>query len=250
VVAAAVLAASAAAQTTGGTTTAPPVTPRLPGIDVSRFQGLIDWQAVAEAGVRFAFVQASRGSGSDCTTAPEQCGPDAYYSFNYGSAKAEGIRVGPYHRAFVGGRGPRAVKSDARTEARQFCATVGELVPGDLRPALDLESPLGDLNPFELRLWAKTWLRSVERRLDARPIIYTNASTWAAIGDPTSFALRGHPLWVANWGVTAPQVPAENWAGYSWRLWQYSSSGRIDGITGRVDRDWLRGGWNGVSITG
>ncbi len=228
----------------------PPLPARVPGIDVSRFQETVDWPAVADDGVRFAFVQASRGSGSDCTTAAASCGLDGYYAINYAGARTAGIPVGPYHRAFVGGRGVPGVKADARAEARLFSSVVGELVPGDLRPALDIESPLGNLNPYELRLWAKTWLRSVRRRLGVMPIIYTNASTWNAIGNPTSFALRGHLLWVANWNVTVPQVPAEDWAGRGWRIWQYSSSGHVDGISGRVDLDWLRGGWSGISIDG
>ena len=52
------------------------------GIDVSRFQGAIDWPSVAGAGVRFAFVQASRGSGVDCTVKPAQCGADPYFATN------------------------------------------------------------------------------------------------------------------------------------------------------------------------
>ena len=223
--------------------------PRVPGIDVSRFQENIDWDAVALDGIQFAFVQASRGSGTDCSVVPRQCGADAYYASNYAEAKALGIRVGPYHRAFVGGNGPVAVKADARAEARLFSATVGDLGGTDLRPALDMETPFADLSPFELRLWARVWLRSVERRLGARPIIYTNVSSWNALGNPTWFAQRGYPLWVANWDVAVPAVPALNWAGSSWRIWQHSSSGAVDGIKGRVDLNWLRFGWDGVSVT-
>jgi lysozyme len=221
---------------------------RLPGIDVSRFQEEIVWKSVAADGVRFAFVQASRGSGEDCSVVPRECGPDAFYEFNYLGANAAGIRVGPYHRAFVGGRRAGSVRADARAEALVFATAVGELAPGDLRPALDLETPFGDLSPAELRIWARTWLRSVRRKLGVKPLIYTNASSWGALGNPTSFAKRGHPLWVANWDVPEPIVPAHNWAGRGWRVWQHSSSGRVDGITGRVDLDWLQGGWRGVSV--
>ena len=228
---------------------APQPPPRIPGIDVSRFQKVIDWDAVALDDIQFAFVQASRGSGSDCTVVPRECGPDGYYDANYMGAKSFGIRVGPYHRAFVGGNGPTAVKADARREARVFAAAVGDVGGTDLRPALDMESPFDDLSPFELRLWARTWLRSVERRLDARPIIYTNVTSWNALGNPTWFARHDYPLWVANWHVPVPAVPADNWAGVSWRIWQHSSEGRVDGIDGNVDLDWLRFGWDGVSVT-
>ena len=248
---AALLATTAVTAVTAVTAaTAAPVPPgRVPGIDVSRFQERIDWSKVALDGIQFAFVQASRGDGTDCTVRPEQCGTDGYYDANYIGAKSFGIRVGPYHRAFVGGSGPTQVKADARAEARVFAASVGDLGGTDLRPALDMETPFSDLSPYELRLWARTWLRSVERRLGAKPIIYTNRTSWGALGDPTWFANHGYPLWVANWNVTVPAVPALNWAGFSWRVWQHSSSGTVAGINGNVDLDWLRFGWEGVSFS-
>jgi lysozyme len=242
------LCAGVASAGSGGASPDPPVTPRLPGIDVSRFQGDIVWPSVARDGVRFAFIQASRGSGRDCSVVPDRCGPDEYYAVNYLGAKEAGIRVGAYHRAFVGGDGAPAVRADARREALIFTTAVGELAPGDLKPALDLETPFDNLNAAELRIWTRQWLRSVKRELGVRPIIYTNRSSWAALGDPTSFALAGHPLWVANWHVKVPQVPAQNWAGRSWRIWQHSSSGRVAGITGAVDLDWLRFGWRGLTV--
>ncbi len=221
---------------------------RLPGIDVSRFQGQINWTSVAADGIRFAFIQASRGSGDDCSVVPRECGADGFYEFNHLEAPAAGVRVGPYHRAFVGGDRPFEVKADAKAEAEVFTTAVGELAPGDLRPALDLETPFAALSPVELRIWTRTWLRAVRRELGTKPIIYTNASSWSALGNPTSFARKGHPLWVANWNVSKPQVPAANWGGRGWRVWQHSSDGRVSGITGRVDLDWLRGGWAGVSF--
>jgi lysozyme len=221
---------------------------RLPGIDVSRFQEEINWQRVADSGVRFAFLQASRGAGPDCTVVPDRCGRDEYYAANYAAAKAAGIRVGPYHRAFVGGNGRAGVTANAKAEAKVFLDEVGDLGGRDLRPALDLETPFADLTPAELRIWARTWLKRVRRALHAKPIIYTNASSWRLLGDPLSFALKGHPLWVANWNVREPQVPAENWAGRGWRIWQHSSSGRVPGIRGNVDLDWLRGRWRRVSV--
>ncbi|MQA75975.1 MAG: hypothetical protein GEU88_16855 [Solirubrobacterales bacterium] len=221
---------------------------RVPGIDVSRFQAAINWQAVADSGVRFAFLQASRGSGDDCSVVPDRCGADEYYAANYSAAKAAGIRVGPYHRAFVGGDGRAGVKANAKVEAKVFIAEVGTLGGTDLRPALDIETPFEDLSPAELRIWTRTWLKRVRAALRAKPIIYTNASSWSALGDPLSFAHKAHPLWVANWNVRRPQVPAGNWAGRGWRIWQHTSSGRVPGIQGRVDLNWLRGKWRRVSV--
>jgi lysozyme len=215
---------------------------RIRGIDVSRFQGKIDWPRVGETKVAFAFVQASRGSGKDCKVRPRRCGPDRKYERNHEGARAAGLAVGAYHRAFASGRTRKLAKADARKEARVFARRVGALAPGDLLPVLDVESPFSKLNARRLRLWIHTWLRKVRRKLGAKPIIYTNYSSWQATGDTTRFARHGHPLWVANFGVRAPAVPASNWAGHGWTVWQFTSTGTVKGIEGSVDKDKLRGG--------
>ncbi|MCD6014716.1 MAG: uncharacterized protein K0R88_800 [Solirubrobacterales bacterium] len=227
---------------------APAAAERVPGIDVSRFNGGIAWERVASAGVEFAFVQASRGSGADCAVSPGNCGADPFYDDNHLGATAAGIRVGAYHRAFADGKGRRRARADAKAEARLFIREVGGLRSGDLLPALDVEAPFGGLNRRQLRLWIRTWLERVEDGLGVRPIVYTNASSWAQTGDTERFARRGHPLWVANWNVRAPVVPAANWAGRGWSIWQHTSSGSVPGVEGRVDRNWLRGGFEALSV--
>lgn len=222
------------------------------GIDVSRFQGHIAWKQVGQTRLRFAFVQASRGSGPDCLIAPTDCGPDPTYPRNYRLARAEGLRVGAYHRAFASDPGTEVsgidgAKLDARTEADTFVATVGQIRGRDLRPVLDLETPFVGLDDIELRAWVKAWLARVERKLGTKPIIYTNDSSWQATGDTTAFALAGHPLWVANFDVPAPLVPAANWAGRGWSIWQYTSSGRVRGIAGNVDKNKLAGGFRPIA---
>jgi lysozyme len=211
------------------------------GIDVSRFQGTINWQKVSETNVGFAFVQASRGDGGDCLVAPDDCGADPYWPANYIGAHSWGIPVGAYHRAFASGANRRKARKDARAEARLFSSEVGVVAPGDLIPVLDVETPFTDLDPARLRLWIKIWMRSVERRLGVKPIIYTNNSSWQATGNTTRFATRGHLLWVANYGVSEPLVPADWWAGLGWTVWQYTSSGRVRGISGPVDENRLAG---------
>jgi GH25 family lysozyme M1 (1,4-beta-N-acetylmuramidase) len=214
--------------------------PSILGIDVSRFQGTINWTLVGQSNVQFAFVQASRGSGSDCAVKGSSCGTDPFYDRNYLGAKAMGIRVGPYHRAFVGGRSLAAVKADALTEATIFSDSVGTLTSGDLRPVLDIETPFAGLNAKKLRTWVRVWLRQVRARLGAVPIIYTNASSWRALGNTLEFARAGSPLWVADWGTRKPAVPARNWGRQGWSVWQFTSSGRLPGINGRVDMNRLR----------
>lgn len=223
------------------------------GIDVSRFQGHIAWKQVGKTQVRFAFVQASRGSGDDCLVVPEECGPDPYYLRNYKLARGEGLRVGAYHRAFASDPGTEitgveGAKLDAREEADVFCATVGQLRGRDLLPVLDLETPFTDLDEEELVAWVKAWLARVESRLGSPPIIYTNNSSWQATGNTTAFALAGHPLWVANFDVPSPLVPAENWAGKGWSIWQYTSSGHVRGIEGSVDKNRLARGFGRIKV--
>jgi GH25 family lysozyme M1 (1,4-beta-N-acetylmuramidase) len=227
---------------------APAAAARLQGIDVSRFDDRIDWRRVAGDGIEFAFVQASRGAGDDCAVKPRRCGRDGLYERNYEAARAAGVRVGAYHRAFADGSDRASAKADAKAEALVFTREVGRLRDGDLLPALDAETPFDGLGPRLLRVWIRTWLKRVEARLGARPIVYTNVSSWAATGDTTEVALAGHPLWVANWGVAAPAVPAANWAGRGWSVWQYTNSGSVAGIHGRVDRDVLRGGFDPLTV--
>ncbi len=221
---------------------------RVLGIDVSRFQGAIDWERVGETRVRFAFAQASRGSGSDCTVVHNRCGADEFYAANYRLAREAGIRVGAYHRAFADGDSRREARRDARAEAKPFIAQVGKLRRHDLLPALDVETPFGSLNERRLRVWVRTWLRRVRRKLGERAIVYTNLSSWQATGDTTSFARAGHRLWIANFDVASPAVPAANWSGLGWSIWQYTCSGHVKGIDGRVDKDRLRVGLGRVSV--
>lgn len=218
------------------------------GVDVSRFQGTIDWTAVGGYGIRFAFVQASRGTGFDCDVVPDNCGADLYYASNYAAARAAGIRVGAYHRVFIDPEPIEALKIDARAEANLFTSIVGTLRRGDLVPALDVESPFDGASPVQIRVWIKTWIKRVRKTLGVRPIIYTNTTSWAATDDTTKFARKGHPLWVANWGVGRPSVPAGNWGGRGWSIWQYTSSGTVPGITGRVDMNRLRVRFSRISV--
>src|SRR4051794_1345805 len=103
------------------------------GIDVSRFQGTIDWPTVATTGgIRFAFVQASRGSGADCTVKPAQCGADPYFASNRLAAESVGIRVGAYHRAFATGGTTTDARADAVAESDVFLGQVISLQSGEL----------------------------------------------------------------------------------------------------------------------
>jgi len=240
----AALAAALLASTPGSALAAP----KARGIDVSRFQGTIDWSLVAGSGIRFAFVQASRGSGFDCAVKPDNCGADPYFATNRTNAVAAGLRIGPYHRAFATGRTLAAARADAVAEADLFLSQVGALQSGNLVPVLDVETPFTGLDANRLRTWVRVWVKRVARRLGRKPMIYTNASSWSATGNTTEFAKAKYPLWVAEWGVRKPSVPANNWARRGWSVWQYTSSGTVSGIRGRVDMNRLRVGLRKLTI--
>ena len=218
------------------------------GIDVSRFQGTIVWPSVAGAGVRFAFVQASRGSGTDCTVKPAQCGADPYFATNRIAAETAGIRVGAYHRAFASGGTIADARADSLAEANVFLASVGSLQPGELVPVLDVETPFSGMTSTTLRTWVRVWVKRVNKRLGRKPMIYTNATSWSATGDTREFAKAKYPLWVAEWGVSRPTVPASNWGRHGYSVWQYTSSGSVPGISGDVDMDRLGKGLAKITV--
>lgn len=199
----------------------------LDGIDVSYHQGTIDWQQVAAAGKRFAFVRATAGT----LTA------DSAYWANLSGARVAGVAVGSYHFA-----NPDSAPNDAGNEASWFLRNAS-IASGDLIPVLDLEVSNG-LDPASLTAWAQTWLAQVSATTGVRPIIYTNPSFWStAMLDTDWFARNGYSvLWIAHWTTAGdPLVPAADWGGNGWTFWQHTSSGSVPGIGGLVDLDRFRG---------
>jgi GH25 family lysozyme M1 (1,4-beta-N-acetylmuramidase) len=204
-----------------------PAMPVLEGIDVSHWQGTIDWPRVAAAGKRFAYMKASEGT--DLV--------DATYPTNRAQANAVGLVIGAYHFAR-----PDRKPGDAIEEADYFLA-MSQAAAGDLLPVLDLEVT-GGLSAAELQEWASSYLGRIYERTGARGVIYTSPTFWRnAMGGTTWFAANGYrTLWVAHWtSSSAPTVPAANWGGNGWTFWQYTSSGVVPGINGRVDLDRYKG---------
>jgi GH25 family lysozyme M1 (1,4-beta-N-acetylmuramidase) len=197
------------------------------GIDVSHWQGAIDWVKVRGAGKRFAFMKASESTGF----------VDSTYAQNRANANAVGIIVGAYHFARPDG-GP----GDAVAEADHFVAT-GRFARGDLLPVLDLEVS-GGLSQPALVSWVQTFMARVYERTGARGVIYVSPSFWKNyMGDTTLFATSGYKvLWIAHWTTSsAPLTPAANWGSHGWTFWQYTSSGSVPGIAGRVDLNRYQG---------
>jgi GH25 family lysozyme M1 (1,4-beta-N-acetylmuramidase) len=149
---------------------------------------------------------------------------------------------------FASGATPAEARADALVEADLFLAAVGTLQIGELTPVIDVETPFTGMTASSLRTWVRVWVKRVNRRLGRKPMIYTSATSWAATGNTTEFARAKYPLWVAHYGVSRPSLPAGNWAGRGYSVWQYTSSGSVPGISGRVDMDRLGTGLAKITV--
>ena len=194
------------------------------GIDVSSHQERIDWDRVKADGIAFAYIKATEGVGF--------VDPKAG-AFATGATHV-GIPYGFYHFARPdthSGTTTRTVIGDAEAEADAFLAIAAPR-KGQLLPVLDLE--VGGLPAKLMVTWTKAWVERVTAAARVSPILYTYPSFWSRLGNTTQF--KSLPLWIANYGVVTPNLPA-GWSKFT--IWQYSSSGTVSGIPGRVDLDRL-----------
>lgn len=196
-----------------------PSTEQPRGIDVSSHQGVIDWPAVAQSGIAFAFIKVTEDDGY----------LNPRFEYDWPMARRVGLVRGAYHFARPEGSTPGQQRADATEEADWFLDQIkeaGGLLPGDLL-ALDLESGAGDLGQ-----WALDFLGHCEQRAGFRPFVYTGA--W--FSDPHELdlqtSLAAYPLWQAAYSQTMP-APAEPWRTIT--VWQHSDSGQVPGISGAVD---------------
>jgi len=185
------------------------------GIDVSHYQGTINWGSVAQAGTAFAFIKATQGVSE----------VDPQFHTNWGGAQAAGLLRGAYHFFQPG--------ADPHQQAEWFLSVV-ETLPGDLPPVLDVEAS-GD--PSEILSGVQIWLDAVEQATGKAPILYTNPSFWRGLG-AAGYGFGRYDLWIAEYGVTTPKVP-EGWS--AWTFWQFSESGSVSGVGGQVDCDVFQG---------
>lgn len=186
----------------------------LDGIDVSVYQGTIDWTKVKAADITFAFIRVSDGLPPI----------DTRFHQNWDGARAAGVIRGVYqfYRS----------DEDPIAQADLLLDSMGTLEADDLPPVADVETTDGK-TPAEIATNLRTWIDRVEAGTGRRPIIYTGPYFWSTnVGGTTAFA--DIPLWVANWTTGCPNVPT----GFTqWTFWQYSSTGQVNGIGGAVDLD-------------
>ncbi len=179
------------------------------GIDASVHVGTIDWEVVAAAGHTFAFVKATEGMDLK----------DAAFDQNWAQIKAAGLIRGAYHFYVT--------EDDPAKQAAFFIDNV-VLEPGDLLPAVDVEMIGHDTRPgVPERLQA--FVNLIEAHYGVKPIIYTSPNFWDA-HFPHGFG--AYPLWVANYGVEKPRLPA-GWS--EWHIWQRQQDARIPGVEKGAD---------------
>ena len=191
--------------------------PTVPGIDVSKWQGSVNWPAVAGDGQKFAFIRVSDGLTYI----------DELYEANWQGARQAGLIVGAYQYFRPG--------QDAIQQADLLLQKMGPLVPGVLPPVIDVETADG-LPPAQVAAKVGQWIDRVEGELGVRPIIYTGKYIWqSSVG---SAAWADYPLWIAQYGPVCPDLPVQ-WA--DWVFWQTSSTGKVAGVSGNVDTNLFNG---------
>ncbi len=191
--------------------------PTVEGIDVSHWQGTIDWDAVAATDVRFAYVRVSDGVGT--------------YDDQFDRNWAEVRRVGLYRGVYQFFR----ASQDPIAQADLLLEHMGPLEPDDLPPAIDVETDDGaTLDQAQHNI--RAWIARVEEATGRRPIVYSGLYAWPSVTG--SMDVRPSLLWVPQYGPTCPDIPAP-WT--RWEIFQYTGSGMVDGIGGRVDRDRFNG---------
>lgn len=183
------------------------------GIDVSSWQGSIDFAQVRNAGIDIVYMKSGEGRSYI----------DPYFERNYQNAKANGLKVGFYHYVTA-----RTVEQ-AREQANFFASVISGKEP-DCRLAMDFES-FGNLSVNQINEISKVFLETLQNATNKEVLIYSNSYSARTI---FSRDLAIYPLWVANYGVSEPGGN-DKWA--TWVGWQYTSTGRVAGISGNVDRN-------------
>lgn len=191
------------------------------GIDVSRWQGKIDWAKVKDAGTRFAFIKATEGGDHI----------DPSFRRNWAEAKKHGIARSAYHFVW-------------------WCRTAKEQVhwfkkhiprdPDALPPVLDVEwqndsQCTRKISREDALEKIAVMLKGLREHTGKKPIIYTDINFHE---DVLEGAFNDHPYWLRS--TAAPL--AKRYARDRWEFWQFTTTGRVPGITGHVDRNAFFGG--------
>jgi len=182
------------------------------GIDVSYYQGKIDWQKVKamqedDVHVTFAFIKATEGL----------LNVDPYFLRNWREAPKAGIKVGAYH--FF------RPKRSGLWQANFFLQTAN-FEKGDLPPVVDIES-LDGVSPEKMRKELNAFIIQIEEKTKVKPIIYSGLKFYQ---DNLRSYYDDYPFWVAHYHQPKLKLPTN-----TWKFWQHSDKARINGINHVVD---------------
>lgn len=180
------------------------------GIDISAWQGEIDFTKVKDSGVEIVYIRSSAGDSY----------VDEYFEINYEKAKEAGLDIGFYH--FLTARNTEEAQNQAR-----FFASLIESKEADCKIAMDFEVFTG-LNNTEINNIASTFLTTLEELINKELVIYSDAYNAREVFNAELFTK--YPLWVAEYDASYPEV--NDFIG-----WQYTDVGKVDGINENVDRD-------------
>ena len=193
---------------------------KIHGIDISHYQGEVDWKRLKQTRqgqfpVQFIFMKATEGGDYS----------DDKFIANFDSAKVHGFIRGAYH--FYN------PKTDANKQADFFINSV-KLEPGDLPPVLDIEKKSRDVKKLQQDL--KIWLRKVENHYGVKPIIYASYKFKTKYLNDSVF--DSYPYWIAHYYVDSVRYQGE------WKFWQHTDVGTLPGIEDKVDLNIFNGSFS------
>ena len=178
-------------------------------VDVSVYQGGIDWKTLAEQDISFAFIKATEGSSS----------VDPNFCWNYSQARQSGLRIGAYH--FF------SFDSNGAAQAENFIGVV-EPFEGMLPPVVDVElygsKKMHPPAREEVTEQLTVLLERLEDHYGLRPVIYATGSAYERY---LAGSYAGYDIWIRN-VYSAPRLKD----GRDWTFWQYTDRGRLDGYAG------------------
>ena len=206
------------------------VTPQLVlGVDVSSYEGSINWNSVKNAGYKFAFVKATEGVSIT----------DSYFTTNEVNGTAAGLPMGAYHFA-------RPENNTASAEATHFLNVAQQYITAcSLPPVLDVEDPPNgpSLQSFftssQLSTWITTWCSAVQNATGKTPIIYIGPGNASYLNS----SVTAYGLWIDDYNSSPYNPPPNTGVWTNWDFKQYSWFGTVPGINapGATDMDVFNG---------
>ena len=178
------------------------------GVDVSAYQGDIDWQLLSGQDISYAYIKATEGSSHT----------DKYFENNWENAGKCGLRIGAYH--FF------SFESAGKTQAEHFCETVSA-VDGMLPPVVDVEfygrfKTAADINVDDIAAQLRDFVDILAEEYGMKPVIYVSEETYETI-------VKGRfddcDLWYRS---VYSKIPED----VKWKFWQYSNRHCLDGYNG------------------